>query len=152
MATGRSPWVGDHGSPPAGGLVVPQPAVVESLVLTMPDGQSVPACIAATLKGFDQIRRQVAMRIAGQDGIFVGYDPMELFITTSPPSSTVLLVGSIIDVPSARRHRVRYTAYSVIRDRSGSAPSAHLLVVHAVGITLTPHAAASGTTGAAVPT
>jgi len=140
MRSGRSSLIGDHEGPLAARTAVPPLQVVESRVLTVTDGQSVPASVAAILHGFDQIRRRVAMSIAGQVGIFVGYDPLDLLLETMPPSNTLLLVGCTLDAPTIKRHRVRYTAYAVIDGLRQPSPwgSEHLLIVRAVGVTLTP--------------
>jgi hypothetical protein len=151
MATGRSPLVDDQGGPGANPIDQSPLDVVESRVLTMSRGQSAPACVAAIFKGFDQIRRDVAVRVAGQAGIFIGFDPIDLLLDTTPPSGTVLLVGSVLDRPTPKRHRVRYTAYVVLDAPYAGAAGLHLLVVRAIGMTLTPGAPAARSSRAGAP-
>ena len=112
--------------------------IIESQQLTLTDGDA-EACTAATiLQAFDQLRKQVALRVAGSEGVFAGYDTVEILLASSLPSDRLCLVGWVLGQPAPRHHKVRYTAYAVLDAQSPGIQSTYLLIAHAIGTTVMP--------------
>ena len=112
--------------------------IIESQQLTLTDGDA-EGCTAATiLQAFDRLRRQVALRVAGSEGVFAGYDIVEILFASSVPSDRLCLVGCVLEQPAQRHHQVRYTAYAVLDAQSPGVQSTDLLIAYAIGTTVLP--------------
>ena len=99
---------------------------------------------ATILKGFDRLRRRIAMRMAGEEGAFVGYERIELFFENEVSSDGLCLVGWVLPSPSSSHHRVRYSAYTLLSDERAGVGDRDLLIAHAVGTTVLPTHLADG--------
>lgn len=110
--------------------------MVESHQLNLAGLEAEGCTTAMILRGFDRLRRQVALRVAGQEGTFVGYDRVEMLFDTGVPSDLLCLVCCVLDRTSPHHHKVRYAAYAVI----GESGDRHtdLLIAYAVGTTVVP--------------
>lgn len=93
---------------------------------------------ATILKGFDRLRRRIAMRIAGEEGAFAGYERIELFFENDVSSDGLCLVGWVLPSLSLSHHRVCYSAYILLPDECAGVGDLDLLVAHAVGTTVLP--------------
>lgn len=102
---------------------------------------------ATILQGFDRLRRRIAMRIAGEEGAFAGYERLELFFENDVSSDGLCLVGWVLPSRSSSHHRVCYSAYTLLPDECGGVGHRDLLVAHAVGATVLPTRTAAGADG-----
>ena len=114
---------------------------MESELLRLDGGVRERFSAATILQGFDRLRRQLAWRVADQEGAFAGYEEFVL-LWASSPSDTISLVGRTVGKPAPMRHRVSYAAYAELRTRGGGDDDASfdLLIAHAVGTTVLPKA------------
>lgn len=117
------------------------PCVVESELLILDDRLKRRFSAATILRGFDRLRRALALRIADQEGAFAGYEEFELLLATVPPDR-IRLVGRLVGRPALKHHRVSYVAYAALEAPSPSDDDLafDLLIAHAVGTTVLPPA------------
>ena len=128
-----STWV-DAPEPPAGSRQQ-TPFVVESRTMILDEEQMVGFSAATVLRAFDGLRRRISVRVTGTEGVFAGYDHVDL-LCGHPPSCRLCLVGQLLGIDAPNHHRVRYLAYSVLDRTSAGAREVDVLLAHAVGTTI----------------
>jgi len=120
--------------------LAPREPVVASQSVLLDDEQLRSFSAATVLQAFHRLGRELALRITGGEGLFVGYDRLELFQVEPPPARQLCIVAQAIDTTELARHRVCYAAYARLGGRRRHDRELDLLIAHAIGTTVVPGA------------
>lgn len=92
---------------------------------------------SAILREFDLLRRDIAVEVAGYEGVSAGYDELEWYMS-APPAEEFCVVAQVEEVHARGWHRVGYTCSALLRSFRGRGHALEVVVARAVGTTLVP--------------